>query len=104
MWLCHWCREINELHKKIHFGLTRFVLLFAQAMSKIYPHAPPLIKHLMLRNVITLGQGLPTFCLPCTPSAFQQISMYPFSISTDEHVPLKSRKTKYFIITIHRCN
>jgi len=23
----------------------------------------------------------------CTPSAFQQISMYPFSISTDAHAP-----------------
>ena len=24
----------------------------------------------------------------CTPTAFQQISMYPFRISTDEHVPI----------------
>jgi len=26
--------------------------------------------------------GFPTFFLPCTPSAFRQISMYPYSIST----------------------
>jgi len=49
-----------------------------------------------------LDQGFPTFCLPCTHSAFQQMSMYPFNISTDEHVPLKSRMTKYFIMVHYR--
>jgi len=29
-----------------------------------------------------LQQGFPTFFLPCTPSAFRQMSMYPYSIST----------------------
>jgi len=48
------------------------------------------------------AQGFPTFFLPCTPSAFQQISMYPFSILTDEHEPLKSRMQKYFIMIVHR--
>jgi len=55
-----------------------------------------------LANVITLGlqgviifmlhalaQGFPTFLLPCTPSAFRKISMYPFSISTDKYVPFQ---------------
>jgi len=28
--------------------------------------------------------------------------MYPFSISTDEHVPLKFLVTKYVIMVIHR--
>jgi len=35
-----------------------------------------------------LAQGFPTFFLPCTPSAFRQMSMYPYSISTDKDVPL----------------
>jgi len=33
-------REINELLKKSFFGLTVFVLLFTQAVPRIYPHAP----------------------------------------------------------------
>ena len=36
-----------------------------------------------------IDQGFPTFLWPCTPLAFRQSSMYPFCISTDEHVPLK---------------
>jgi len=32
--------EINELLKKFLFGLTTFVLLFTQAVPRIYPHAP----------------------------------------------------------------
>jgi len=35
-----------------------------------------------------LTQGFPTFLLPCTPSAFRQMNMYPFSISPDKHVAL----------------
>jgi len=35
-----------------------------------------------------IHQGFPTFFWPCTPSAFQQMIMYPFSISKDKHVPL----------------
>jgi len=38
-------------------------------------------------SFFTLGQGFPTLLLPCTPSAFRQMSMYPYSISTDKHVP-----------------
>jgi len=30
------------------------------------------------------------------------LTMYPFSIPTDEHVPLKFLMTKYFIMIIHR--
>jgi len=36
-----------------------------------------------------LSQGFPTFLLSCTPSAFRQMSMYPFSISKYKHVPLQ---------------
>jgi len=36
------------------------------------------------------------------PSAFQQISMYPFNMLIDENVPLKYRMTKYIIMIIHR--
>jgi len=32
--------EINELLKKFLFGLTTFVLLFTQAVPRIYPHTP----------------------------------------------------------------
>jgi len=46
----------------------------------------------------TLNQGFPTFLLPRTPTAFQQVSVYPFRISNDEHVPLKFLMTKYFMI------
>jgi len=46
---------MNELRKKIRFGLTTFVLLFTQVVSRTYPHAPPLIKHLVLRRGINLG-------------------------------------------------
>jgi len=42
MWFYHWCGEINELRKKFRFGLTTFVLLFTQAMPRIFPHAPSL--------------------------------------------------------------
>jgi len=31
----------------------------------------------------SLSQGFPTFLLPCTPSAFTQMSMYPFIILND---------------------
>jgi len=39
---------------------------------------------------VGLKQGFPTFVLPCTPSAFRQMSMYPYSISTDKDVPLQN--------------
>jgi len=42
-----------------------------------------------LTNIIGLAQGFPTFFLPCTPSAFRQMSMYPYSISTVKDVPLQ---------------
>ena len=52
----------------------------------------------------SLAQGFPTFLWQCTlqhsnrwthtPSAFRKMSMYPFSISTDKHVPLKCLMTK----------
>ena len=38
----------------------------------------------------TIEQGFPTFFLPCIPSAFRQMSMYPYSISTDKDVPLQN--------------
>jgi len=54
-------------------------------------------------------QGFPTFLLPCTPSAFRQMSMYPFSISTDKHVPLQyfnrwtcTPKISWFCHDFHR--
>jgi len=53
----------------------------------------------MPSELVTLVQGFPTFLLPCTPSAFQQISMYPLA---DEYVPLKIFMTKYVIMIIHR--
>ena len=37
MWFYHWCGEINELRKKFRFGLTTFILLFTQAVPRIYP-------------------------------------------------------------------
>jgi len=33
---------VNELLKKFRFGLTTFVLLFTQAVPRIYPQAPSL--------------------------------------------------------------
>jgi len=61
---------------------------------------------------LDLSQGFPTFFLPCTLSAFRQMSMYPYSISTDkdvplqnladEHVPLKLFMTKYFLMIFHK--
>jgi len=53
-------------------------------------------------NGVRLDQEFPAFLLPYTPSAFQQLSMYPFKISTDEHVPLKFLITKYFIMIIQQ--
>jgi len=49
---------------------------------------------------VPLEQGFPTFLLPCTPSAFQQISTYLFSISIDAHVPLRFPITIHFIMII----
>jgi len=60
----------------------------------------PVISDLAIHNLLT--QGFPTFLLPCSPSAFQKISMYPFSDLTDEHLPLKFLMTKYFIMLVHR--
>jgi len=37
----------------------------------------------------------------CTPSAFQQVSMYPFSLLTGVHVPLRYPMTIHFIMIIH---
>ena len=48
------------------------------------------------------NSGVPNLLLPCTNLAFRQMSMYPFRISTDEHMPLKFLMTKYFIMIIHR--
>jgi len=45
-----------------------------------------------------LDQGFPTFLLPRTPTAFQQMNMYPFRIWNDEHASLKFLMTKYFMI------
>ena len=49
-----------------------------------------------------LHQGFTTFPLQCTPSAMQQMSMHPFSISTDEYVTPKFFVTKYFIMIIQK--
>jgi len=48
-----------------------------------------------------LDQGFPTFLLRCTPLAFWQMSMHPFSISTNYHVPLQhfDRWTRTFEIS-----
>jgi len=54
------------------------------------------------RKNVDLSLGFPTFLLLCTPSTFQQINMYPFSISTDEYAHLEFVMTKYFIMIIHR--
>jgi len=42
---------------------------------------------LIISCLVEQSQGFPTFLLPCTPSAFRQMSMYPFSILTDKYVP-----------------
>jgi len=42
MWFYHWCGVVNELLKIFRFGLTTFVLLFTQAVFRIYSHAPSL--------------------------------------------------------------
>jgi len=52
-------------------------------------------------DALTLDQAFPTFLLPCTPSAFQQVSMYPFRVLTDVHVPLRYPMTIHFIMIIH---
>jgi len=45
--------------------------------------------------------GFPTFLLPCTPSAYRQMSMYTFGILTDVHVPLRYPMTIHFIMIFH---
>ena len=42
------------------------------------------------RLVHCLAYGFPTFLSPCTPSAFRQMSMYPYSMSADKPVPLQN--------------
>jgi len=37
MWFYHWCEAINELLKKVGFGLTTVVLMFTQAVPRLYP-------------------------------------------------------------------
>ena len=37
MWFYHWCKAINELLKNFDFGLATVVLLFTQAVPRLYP-------------------------------------------------------------------
>jgi len=47
------------------------------------------IQYNSINKLYRSDQGFPTFLWPCTPSAFWRISMYPFSVSKDKHVPLQ---------------
>jgi len=50
---------------------------------------------------VLLEQGFSTFCFPCTPLAFQRMSMYPFSIPTDEQWTCTPKITSYDNIFYH---
>jgi len=39
---------------------------------------------------LPLTAGVPNLSLTMYPFSFQQLSMYPYSISTDKHVPLQN--------------
>jgi len=70
-------------------------LLFTSAAASVWQRTA--VRIVLFRNKGNKGnngkmkaglvQGFPTFFLPCTPSAFRQMSMYPYSISTDKDVP-----------------
>ena len=57
---------------------------------KFYGSVHITIYHLMIGLTPIPSPGFPTFFLPCNPSAFRQMNMYPFSISPDKHVPLSA--------------
>jgi len=50
MWFYHRCGEINKLLKNSRFRLTKCVLLFTQAVPRIFPMPHHLVKHLVLRG------------------------------------------------------
>jgi len=56
----------------------------------LVPHAPLPTTTVASNVLLGLGQVFPTFLLPCTPSAFRQMNMDPYSISTDKDVPLQN--------------
>jgi len=82
------------------------------AAIRLCRHSEP-SGHTLHWEIDGLHQGFPSVLLRCTPLAFCQMSMHPFSISTnynvllqhltDEHVPLKFLMTKCFVVIIHRC-
>ena len=97
----------------VHLKLFRASHLFTRQFSCVrFLPVWKSKKHANREQLKALEQGFPTFFLPCTPSASRQMSMYPYSISTDkdvpfriltdERVPLKLLMTKYFLMIFHR--
>ena len=54
MWFYHQCREISKLLKNSRFGLTKSVLLFTQAVPRIFPMPHHQVKHLVLKGKVEL--------------------------------------------------
>ena len=97
------CSEIYFLDKA-HVNKMKLNWIFPHRLDLIVTYTLMYFKkRLQVAALEWLNQGFQPFSYhvplqhsdrwPCTPT---------YSISTDEHVPLKFLKTKYFIMIIHR--
>jgi len=97
IWFHAWCCNKESV---VHMCIWNFVPTLGftiynlrnEFFAKTYTSKHPITFEYVLKSYKTLflKQGFPTIFLPCTPSAFRQMSMYPFSISTDKDVPLQN--------------
>jgi len=89
--VCYWSRRAMAASRLDQLFKTKVEVLWSNIFScHTFSRFIDLHTKLQILNTINcLVQGFPTFFLPCTPSAFRQMSMYPYGISTDKDVPLQ---------------
>jgi len=93
---CRWSKAVNctvaalsdGAYRQLHFGCWKRATIIEYSRAAVKLSCIDRSAVTKRLGAIALGQGFPTFFWPCTPSAFQQMIMYPFSISQDKHVPL----------------
>jgi len=106
VFVCFPCRNYNSVPaSQACITQLRVVQRFcAESKNKRSHRGTLAVRICKFLSTVLSEQGFPTLCFPCTlkhsdtwactPSEFRQMN--------NEHVPLKSRMTKYFIMVIHR--
>jgi len=88
------CLKTKQMIQNKMFIFTKWCHLDKMFISTdmiYHRHDTSLTKSLHKKHVTNafhLDQGFPILLWPCTPSAFREVSMYPFSMLTGEHAPL----------------